>query len=136
MAMRISGKFLALAALAIIAGGAPAWAELLEVKERPAAVPNTPEGQGVSPTWTTLKKAELVRALRGGGHVIVCRHGMTDWKQNDRPEAVVNPDDRSLQRNLTEAGAAQGRAIGAAIQALKIPIVSIKSTYFLRTRHF
>lgn len=134
--MGISGKFLAVAALAILAGAAPALAELREVSVRPAAVSNRPEGQGVSPTWTLLRKPELVRALRGGGYTIACRHGITDWSQNDRSEAVDRPDERRLQRNLTEAGLAQAREIGAAIRALRIPVATIQSSFYLRTREF
>jgi broad specificity phosphatase PhoE len=72
----------------------------------------------------------LVRELRDGGHVLVIRHATADAEIN-RQELL-----RSclLQRNLTEAGRAQARAIGEGVRALEIPIGDVRSSPMCRTR--
>ncbi|MBR1120693.1 histidine phosphatase family protein [Bradyrhizobium lablabi] len=62
----------------------------------------------------------LVSALKGGGYVIVFRHGATDDSQKD-----VYPfkfDDMSAQRQLSEKGRNLAREIGAALKKLGVPI--------------
>lgn len=62
----------------------------------------------------------LVASLKGGGHVIVFRHGATDDSQKD-----VYPfkfDDMSAQRQLSDQGRAMARDLGAALAKLGIPI--------------
>jgi phosphohistidine phosphatase SixA len=72
----------------------------------------------------------LVRELRDGGHVLVIRHATADAEIN-RQELL-----RSclLQRNLTEAGREQARAIGEGVRALDIPIGDVRSSPMCRTR--
>jgi phosphohistidine phosphatase SixA len=72
----------------------------------------------------------IVRALQDGGHVLVIRHATADAEIN-RQELL-----RSclIQRNLTEAGRAQARAIGDGVRALKIPIGDVRSSPMCRTR--
>jgi hypothetical protein len=62
----------------------------------------------------------VVAALKGGGHVIVFRHGATDESQKD-----VYPfkfDDMSAQRQLSEPGREMARQLGAAMKKLGVPI--------------
>jgi broad specificity phosphatase PhoE len=72
----------------------------------------------------------LVRDLREGGHVLVIRHATAD-AEIARQELL-----RSclLQRNLTEVGREQARAIGEGIRALEIPIGAVRSSPMCRTR--
>jgi phosphohistidine phosphatase SixA len=72
----------------------------------------------------------LVETLREGGHVLVIRHATADAEIN-RQELL-----RScvLQRNLTEAGREQSRAIGEGVRALEIPIGDVRSSPMCRTR--
>ena len=62
----------------------------------------------------------LVSSLKGGGYVIVFRHGATDDSQKD-----IYPfkfDDMSAQRQLSEKGRAMARELGAALAKLGVPV--------------
>jgi phosphohistidine phosphatase SixA len=74
----------------------------------------------------------LVTALRSGGYVIYFRHARTDFSMPDTDRA--NLADCSTQRNLSDEGRADARAIGAAIRALRIPIGAVLSSEYCRTR--
>ena len=79
-----------------------------------------------------LAGAALVDALRQGGYVLYFRHTSTDFGQND--DRMTGYEDCTRQRNLTDAGRAEARAIGAAIRALGIPIGRVLASPFCRTR--
>ena len=73
---------------------------------------------------------EWVTALRGGGHVIVMRHGATHQDQADTdPFNLANVD---KQRQLNDAGRAKAREIGAALKKLGIPIGQVVSSQYFR----
>ncbi len=72
----------------------------------------------------------LVAALRGGGYVLYLRHTSTDFSQNDRNMVA---GDCTTQRNLTDAGRAEAREIGAALTALAIPIGTVLASPYCRT---
>jgi broad specificity phosphatase PhoE len=58
----------------------------------------------------------LVSSLKGGGYVIVFRHGATDDSQKD-----VYPfkfDDMTAQRQLSEKGRSMARELGEALKKL------------------
>jgi hypothetical protein len=62
----------------------------------------------------------LVSALKGGGYVLVLRHGATDDSQKD-----VYPfkfDDMTAQRQLSEKGRRMARELGDAMKKLGVPI--------------
>jgi phosphohistidine phosphatase SixA len=73
--------------------------------------------------------AALIEALRRGGHVIYFRHARTDFSQRDSSLA-----DCGTQRNLSDEGREQARAIGAAIRSLGIPIGRVLASPYCRTR--
>jgi broad specificity phosphatase PhoE len=73
---------------------------------------------------------DWIAALRGGGHVIVIRHGATRTDQADTNP--LNLKDVSHQRQLTDDGRAQARAIGDAMRKLKIPVGQVQSSMFQR----
>jgi hypothetical protein len=79
-----------------------------------------------------LSGPALLNALRRGGYVIYVRHTSTDFGQND--EGMTSYEDCAKQRNLTEQGRAEARAIGAAIAKLQIPIGDVLASPFCRTR--
>jgi hypothetical protein len=79
-----------------------------------------------------LAGAALVAALRRGGYVLYFRHTSTDFGQND--DRMTGYEDCARQRNLTDTGRAEARAIGAAIRALDIPIGGVLASPFCRTR--
>jgi len=78
-----------------------------------------------------LSGARLLDALRRGGYVLYIRHTSTDFGQND--EGMTSFDDCTKQRNLTDQGRAEARAIGAAIAKLRIPIGEVLASPFCRT---
>ena len=78
-----------------------------------------------------LEGAALVRALRGGGYTLYFRHTATDFSQSDR--GMTGYAECATQRNLSEAGREQARAIGAAIRALGLPVGEVIASPFCRT---
>ena len=74
----------------------------------------------------------LLKALRSGGYVLYFRHTSTDFGQND--EKMTGFEDCARQRNLTDAGRREARAIGASIRALRIPIGDVLASPYCRTR--
>jgi len=76
--------------------------------------------------------AALAQALRRGGYVIYFRHAATDFGQND--DRMTGYEDCATQRNLTERGRADARAIGAEIRRLRIPVETVLASPFCRTR--
>jgi Histidine phosphatase superfamily (branch 1) len=98
------------------------------VGERPASAQ---PGVAVSTAHAPLTGRALADALRRGGYVLYFRHTSTDFGQND--EGMTSYEDCTKQRNLTEQGRAEARAIGAAIGRLKIPIGDVLASPFCRT---
>lgn len=74
----------------------------------------------------------LLSALREGGYILYFRHAATDFTQND--DKMTGFEDCASQRNLTDGGRADARAIGAAIRSLGIPIGEVLASPFCRTR--
>jgi phosphohistidine phosphatase SixA len=72
----------------------------------------------------------IVQTLQDGGLVLVVRHAITDTTI-DRQELLRSC---AFQRNLSEQGREQARAIGEAIRALRIPIGDVRSSPMCRTR--
>jgi broad specificity phosphatase PhoE len=80
---------------------------------------------------STLAGAELVTALRRGGYILYFRHTATDFSQND--SQMTGYEDCARQRNLTEAGRADARAIGGELRRLGIPIGRVLASPYCRT---
>jgi len=78
-----------------------------------------------------LSGAALVSALRAGGFVLYFRHTSTDFGQND--DGMTTFEDCTKQRNLTDKGRNEARAIGAAIRELRLPLDSVLASPFCRT---
>jgi hypothetical protein len=77
-----------------------------------------------------LEGKALLTALRAGGVTLYFRHVATDFGQND--ERYVEGD-CSTQRNLTDAGRADARRIGAEIKRLRIPVGEVRASPYCRT---
>jgi len=73
----------------------------------------------------------LADALRQGGYVLYLRHTSTDFGQND--EQMTDYADCATQRNLTDVGRAEARAIGAALRELRIPVGDVLASPYCRT---
>ena len=80
----------------------------------------------------TLAGAELIAALRAGGHVIVMRHASAP-RQAPAKDAA-NPDNVTLERQLDAAGRAGATAMGEAIRRLKVPIGDVLTSPTYRAR--
>jgi len=79
----------------------------------------------------SLQGAELLPVLRAGGSILYLRHADTDHAQRD--SQGMNFDDCAAQRNLTERGRENARAIGEALRALGVPIGSVLASPYCRT---
>jgi phosphohistidine phosphatase SixA len=73
----------------------------------------------------------LLTELRKGGYILYFRHAATDFSQSD--SAMKSYEDCSTQRNLTDTGRAQARAVGDAIKRLAIPVGAVLASPFCRT---
>jgi broad specificity phosphatase PhoE len=72
----------------------------------------------------------LLAALKGGGYVLVFRHGATDDSQKD-----VYPfkfDDMTAQRQLNDTGRGTARELGQALKKLGVPIGEIYTSQLNR----
>jgi len=69
-------------------------------------------------------------ALRGGGKVVVLRHASTEPGLGDPPGFRL--EDCATQRNLSEAGRAEARRIGAAFVRREVPVARILSSRWCR----
>ena len=74
--------------------------------------------------------SELLRMLRGGGYVIVVRHGATHPDQADTDP--LNPGNVAKQRQLNDKGRADAKAVGEVFKAAGVPIGKSYSSQFNR----
>jgi hypothetical protein len=78
-----------------------------------------------------LSGAALVAELREGGYVLYMRHASTDMSQNDRN--MRSYEDCATQRNLTDKGREEARAVGAQLKRLKVPVSEVLASPMCRT---
>jgi phosphohistidine phosphatase SixA len=69
-------------------------------------------------------------ALRGGGQIVMLRHASTEPGLGDPPGFRL--DDCATQRNLSEAGRAEARRIGAAFVLRAVPVARVLSSRWCR----
>src|SRR5215468_9222739 len=84
------------------------------------------------PEAAQLSGPALRNALRSGGYVLYFRHTSTDFGQND--DKMTGYEDCATQRNLTQRGRDEARAIGAAIHRIGVPVDRVLASPFCRTR--
>lgn len=88
-------------------------------------------GQLAGDTSPKLNGEALVRELQKGGYVIYFRHGITsEFGEKDVSDADL--DDCARQRNLSDAGQAQTKGIGAAFKALRIQTGEVYASPYCR----
>jgi broad specificity phosphatase PhoE len=81
------------------------------------------------------ESSALLAALRGGGCVVVVRHGATNADQDDTdPLHVDQPGNEAKQRQLSDKGRADARAWRAAFAKIGIPVGQVYSSHFARAR--
>jgi phosphohistidine phosphatase SixA len=76
--------------------------------------------------------AELLPELRKGGYVLFIRHPHTNPDRADTDP--LNLDNVKAQRQLSDEGRKQARALGEAFRALKIPVEKVLSSKFSRAQ--
>jgi phosphohistidine phosphatase SixA len=86
----------------------------------------------VGPAWAQAPPSadEVLKLLRGGGYVVVVRHGATFADQADTDP--LNLDDVSKQRQLNDKGRADAKAVGDAFRRAGVPIGQSYSSRFQR----
>jgi hypothetical protein len=82
------------------------------------------------PSRAAADNAEIARALRAGGLVIVVRHGATFPDQADTDP--LNFDNIGAQRNLNEKGKASAKAFGEAIRQAGVPVGKVYTSKYNR----
>ncbi len=75
--------------------------------------------------------ASLAARLREGGYVLYMRHASTDFSQNDAQ--MKDFADCAHQRNLTDKGRAEARAVALQLKRLAIPIGEVLASPYCRT---
>ena len=93
--------------------------------------PGTATSAAPVASYTELAGAKLLAALRKGGYVLYFRHASTDFGAND--DAMTSFEDCTKQRNLTDTGRDEARAIGTAIRRLDLPIGDVLASPYCRT---
>src|SRR5215468_11113152 len=86
----------------------------------------------VGPAWGQSPPAagDILKLLRGGGYVIVFRHGATHADQADTDP--LNLDNVAKQRQLNDKGRADAKAVGEAFKSAGVPIGRTVSSRFFR----
>lgn len=77
-------------------------------------------------------KTDILPALQKGGFVLFLRHPQTHPDQADTDP--LNLDNVAAQRQLTDAGRDQARALGAAFKKLGIPVGRVLASKFARAQ--
>lgn len=80
----------------------------------------------------TAERASAEALVRRGGVVLLMRHAATEGGAGDPPGFRL--DDCATQRNLSEAGRAQARRVGARLRAMGAPIARVYTSPWCRCR--
>jgi broad specificity phosphatase PhoE len=87
-------------------------------------------GTGVSAVRADAADDALWQRLRGGGHILLIRHAATDPGVGDPPGFRLGAC--ATQRNLSERGRREARALGAALHAGGVAIGPVWSSRWCR----
>ena len=79
---------------------------------------------------TAASVDELWALLRGGGQIVLLRHGTTTPGVGDPPGFRL--DECATQRNLTDAGRDESRRVGAAFRAQRVAVGRVLSSPWCR----
>jgi len=85
---------------------------------------------GTAWSQTSPSAGDVLKLLRGGGYVIVFRHGATHTDQADTDP--LNLDNVAKQRQLNDKGRADAKAVGDVFRGAAIPIGKSYSSRFYR----
>ncbi|NEQ70358.1 MAG: histidine phosphatase family protein [Symploca sp. SIO2D2] len=79
-----------------------------------------------------LSGAQLLSALKEGGHVIYFRHAQTEKDYADQADPDMRLDDCDTQRKLNDVGKKQAEDIGAAFTEKEIPVGKVIASEYCR----
>lgn len=79
-----------------------------------------------------LTPKELITALQSGGYILYMRHGATTRKKSNNIQMDLG--NCETQRNLSTSGLAEVEKIGQIIKSLNIPISTVLSSPYCRTK--
>jgi hypothetical protein len=94
-------------------------------------LPGAEERNSAPDPAQALAGPALVDALRAGGLTLYFRHTATDFSQDDSKMGAYG--ECATQRNLSERGRVQARAVGDAVKALALPVGEVLASPFCRT---
>jgi phosphohistidine phosphatase SixA len=80
----------------------------------------------------SLSGAELLSALKEGGHVIYFRHTQTTKDYADQADSNLDLKNCETQRKLSDVGEQQAKDIGAAFTAKGIPVGDVITSEYCR----
>ena len=92
----------------------------------------TPGEQANADFQDKLSGADLLAALKAGGHVIYFRHAQTERDYADQADPNMSLDDCESQRKLSEAGIQDAKDIGAAFTDREIPVGQVLASEYCR----
>jgi phosphohistidine phosphatase SixA len=78
-----------------------------------------------------IARPDLAKALRAGNLTLYFRHAATDFSQSDRDDSELA--DCAKQRNLTDQGRREARAIGEAMRVMNLPVGEVLASPYCRT---
>lgn len=78
-----------------------------------------------------MDEAALWKTLQSGGHIVMIRHALAPGS-GDPPDFDVN--DCATQRNLSDRGRDQARAIGAAFRERNVPVGDVLTSAWCRCK--
>src|SRR4051794_40350527 len=87
---------------------------------------------GVAGSAEPPSPSDLLPDLRKGGYVLFIRHPKTNPDQADTDP--LNLDNVKAQRQLSDEGRKQAKALGEAFRALKVPVDKVISSKFYRAQ--
>jgi len=85
------------------------------------------------PDTTELNADSLLKLMKQGGYTVLLRHARTDRSYMDDPRTAPL-DDRTKQRNLSDAGVADAKAIGLVMREAGISFAEIVSSPMFRSK--
>ena len=103
-----------------------------EVAEEAEASELTPGEQANADFEDKLSGAELLSALKEGGHVIYIRHAKTFKDYADQADPNLDLNDCQTQRQLSDEGIKQAEDIGAGFKEQEIPLDKIITSEYCR----
>ncbi|MEO1366872.1 MAG: histidine phosphatase family protein [Acidobacteriota bacterium] len=100
--------------------------------ETPAAETQTPGERANAEFEDKLTGADLLAALKAGGHVVYFRHAQTEKDYADQADPNMSLDDCESQRKLNDVGIQDAKDIGAAFTAKEIPVGQVITSQYCR----